>query len=68
MTKVCRWGNSLGLRLPKEIATSAGLRAGAVVRLRLLDNGSILVVPLTASVAVTNAQTAVKPPAVIGKW
>lgn len=68
MAKVCRWGNSLGLRLPKEIATSAGLRAGALVRVRLLDNGSIIVVPLAAAVAVTEAHTAVKPPKVAEKW
>jgi antitoxin component of MazEF toxin-antitoxin module len=68
MAKVCRWGNSLGLRLPKEIATSAGLRPGALVRVRLLDNGSIIVVPVAAAVAVTEAQTAVKPPAVAEKW
>lgn len=68
MAKVCRWGNSLGLRLPKEIATSAGLRAGALVKVRLLDNGSIIVVPLAAAVAVTEEQTSVKPGTFPAEW
>ncbi len=29
--QVARWGNSLGLRIPKEIARRAGLREGARV-------------------------------------
>jgi len=29
--QVARWGNSLGLRIPKDIARQAGLRAGVRV-------------------------------------
>jgi antitoxin MazE len=29
--RVARWGNSLGLRIPKDIAQRAGLREGARV-------------------------------------
>jgi antitoxin MazE len=29
--QIARWGNSLGLRIPKDLATQAGLRAGARV-------------------------------------
>ena len=29
--QVARWGNSLGLRIPKDIARRAGLREGARV-------------------------------------
>jgi antitoxin MazE len=29
--QVAKWGNSLGLRIPKDIARRAGLRAGACV-------------------------------------
>jgi antitoxin MazE len=28
---VCKWGNNLGIRLPKDIATRAGLQDGARV-------------------------------------
>lgn len=61
---------SLGIRLPKEIATSADLRAGALVRVRLLDNGSIIVVPLAAAVSVTETHVAVKQPNIAenGDW
>ena len=45
MSKICKWGNSLGLRLPASIAATAGLKAGAEVRFRLLDNGSVLLIP-----------------------
>lgn len=70
MTKICKWGNSLGLRLPKETAANAGLLAGTRVRVRLLDNGSIIVTPLTTAVAVTmtGVQTIAKRPTSAGKW
>jgi antitoxin MazE len=38
---ISRWGNSLALRLPKEIAETAGLREGAAVELTI-DNGAIV--------------------------
>ena len=31
--RLARWGNSLGLRIPKELAAQAGLRAGIKVEL-----------------------------------
>jgi antitoxin MazE len=31
--RLARWGNSLGLRIPKEVAAQAGLRAGIRVEL-----------------------------------
>ncbi|HWB50938.1 MAG TPA: AbrB/MazE/SpoVT family DNA-binding domain-containing protein [Stellaceae bacterium] len=31
LVSVTRWGNSLGLRIPKDIAEQVGLRAGAQV-------------------------------------
>ncbi len=52
MTKINRWGNSLGLRLPKEIAASAGLISGAYVRVRLLDCGALLVTPVAVPIAI----------------
>ena len=55
MTKICKWGNSLGLRLPAPIATAAGLKTGNHVGVRLLDNGALLVTPRAGAVAVANA-------------
>ena len=68
MTEICKWGNSLGLRLPKETAANAGLHSGTQVRVRLLDNGSIIVTPLVAAFAVTEAQSIATPPTPAGKW
>jgi len=39
-----RWGNSLGVRLPKAIAAEAGLREGSRVEMRA-ENGQIVVAP-----------------------
>ena len=68
MTKICKWGNSLGLRLPKETTANAGLLAGTRVRVRLLDNGSIIVTPLGAVAAMTEAQTVTTPLKAKAKW
>lgn len=46
--RLCRWGNSTGLRLPKSLLETAGLVAGDYVSLRLLDNGDIRVRPLNS--------------------
>lgn len=42
-TKLCRWGNSIGLRIGKYQAEVAGLRIGDEVYVRLLDSGDLLV-------------------------
>src|SRR5262245_46035397 len=40
--KVARWGNSLGLRLPKAIADEARLSEGQVVNLTVKDRSVVL--------------------------
>ena len=44
--RLCRWGNSTGLRLPAAVLQAAGLAAGHYVSVRLLDNGDIRVRPV----------------------
>jgi len=44
-TKVQRWGNSLGVRLPKFAAEQVSLKAGSEVDVRV-DGGQIVVRPL----------------------
>ncbi|MGJ7565270.1 AbrB/MazE/SpoVT family DNA-binding domain-containing protein [Variovorax sp. GB1R11] len=46
MMKITRWGHSIGLRLPCEVAQAAGLTAGDYVYVRLLDSGDIRVRPV----------------------
>ena len=48
--RLCRWGNSTGLRLPKSVLEMAGLAAGGYVSLRVLDNGDIRVRPMNGCV------------------
>lgn len=41
-TRIQKWGNSLGLRIPKSFAEEAGVEAGSAVDLSL-DNGRLIV-------------------------
>ncbi|MBI4375257.1 MAG: AbrB/MazE/SpoVT family DNA-binding domain-containing protein [Elusimicrobia bacterium] len=45
VTKVQRWGNSLGLRLPRAVAEEAGVGEGAAVDIRA-RKGEIIIRPL----------------------
>jgi antitoxin MazE len=44
--RVQKWGNSLALRIPKAIATEAGLHADVTVELSLVE-GRLVVQPIT---------------------
>lgn len=43
-TKIQKWGNSLGLRVPKSLAEQAGVEAGSEVDLSIED-GELIVRP-----------------------
>ena len=43
--RVSKWGNSLGLRVPREIAARAGLREGARVEIEGYSDGRIVITP-----------------------
>jgi antitoxin MazE len=42
--QIARWGNSLGLRIPKDLAGQAGLRAGARVEVAA-EGDRIIITP-----------------------
>lgn len=44
--RLCKWGNSTGLRLPAAVLAAAGLQVGRYVTIRLLDNGELRVRPV----------------------
>jgi antitoxin MazE len=44
-TKIQRWGNSQGVRLPKDVLVDARLDVGDAVEVRAVD-GSIVLTPL----------------------
>jgi antitoxin MazE len=45
VTKIQKWGNSLGLRIPKGVAQGARVREGTTVTLAV-SNGRLIVAPL----------------------
>ena len=45
ITKVQKWGNSIGVRIPKAIAQDAEIQEGASVELRVED-GRLVIVPV----------------------
>jgi antitoxin component of MazEF toxin-antitoxin module len=56
--RICRWGHSIGLRIPHAIADSAGLKVGSLLDVRLLDSGEIRLMPLGAVKTVDDTPTA----------
>jgi antitoxin MazE len=46
--QIARWGNSLGLRVPKEVATRVGLKEGA--RVELTAEGDKIVISVARPV------------------
>jgi len=46
-TKIQKWGNSLGLRIPKSFAEQAGVQAGSEVDLSVED-GELIIRPTRA--------------------
>lgn len=46
-TKIRKWGNSLGLRIPRAFAAEARVEEGSTVDLSV-ENGSLLVRPVRA--------------------
>lgn len=44
--RLCKWGHSLGFRVPKHIAERASLRAGDYLYIRLMDSGDIVIRPV----------------------
>ncbi len=46
ITRIDKWGNSLGLRIPKQVALDADLAEGTAVLLQA-RNGRLVVTPVT---------------------
>ena len=45
-TKLCIWGNSLGVRLPKHVAEVSGVHAGDYLYITVSDDGAIIIRPV----------------------
>ena len=42
ITKIQKWGNSLGLRIPKSFAAEAQVEAGSTVDISVVDGGLVV--------------------------
>jgi antitoxin MazE len=42
LTKIQKWGNSLGLRIPKSLAREASVEAGSTVDIAIEDGGLVV--------------------------
>ena len=42
LTKIQKWGNSLGLRIPKSFASQASVQAGSTVDITIEDGGFVI--------------------------
>lgn len=56
--RICQWGHSIGLRIPHNIAESAGLVVGSLLDVRLLDSGEIRLKPVGKVNTVEDSQAA----------
>lgn len=41
-TQIQKWGNSLGIRIPKDIASKLHIKKGAIVNLEISDHNIII--------------------------
>ena len=46
MTSIKKWGNSLAVRIPKQLAEQTNLEEGSEIEIRLVDN-AIVITPKT---------------------
>jgi len=60
--QVARWGNSLGLRIPKQVAAEIGLREGSRVEVEA-DGDRLVVSPARPRYALADLLTNVTPEA-----
>jgi antitoxin MazE len=60
--QIARWGNSLGLRIPKDLAAQTGLRAGARVEIAAAGD-RIVITPARSRYALADLLDGVTPEA-----
>ena len=59
-TKIQKWGNSLGVRLPKSIADQKDLKAGLGVSVLIQDN-KIVIEPIAEEMSLDSIMASVTP-------
>ncbi len=70
--KLSRWGNSIGMRLPRNVVETVNLKEGDEILVRVLDSGNILITPIRTrpGAAVSDGDKVARSPAKEGpeKW
>lgn len=70
--KLSRWGNSIGMRLPRNVVETVNLKEGDEILVRVLDSGNILITPIRTrpGAAVSDGDKVARSPAkeVPEKW
>ena len=70
--KLSRWGNSIGMRLPRNVVETVNLKEVDEILVRVLDSGNILITPIRTrpGAAVSDGDKVARSPAKEGpeKW
>lgn len=72
-SRLAKWGNSLGLRIPKSFAQQIGLKEGSPVEIQIVGNSIILtqvsfkLEDLLAQITPENIQSEIKSGKRVGK-
>jgi antitoxin MazE len=53
-SRLAKWGNSLGVRVPREVAARAGLSEGARIDIEGFTDGRIVITPSRRRLRWTN--------------
>jgi antitoxin MazE len=59
--QLSKWGNSLGVRLPKLIVEQAQLRAGDQVEVSVAETGQVLLTPVQKKLTLENPVNGITP-------
>lgn len=59
--QLSKWGNSLGVRLPKLVVEQAQLRAGDQVLVSMAETGQVVLTPLHRKPTLENLVNAITP-------
>ncbi len=60
-TKLAKWGNSVGLRLPKELLAQTGLQTGDALSVTVEKGGSIVLRAKTGKVSLADLLGGITP-------
>jgi len=60
-TQLARWGNSLAVRIPKDVAEKARFREGDPVRLYVGEGGGVVIEPVQGQITLESLVDGITP-------